>query len=199
MRTRQQLEDIIQRVVCELLPKMPPQDIRPAYQQQDMAGKDVLNDDTTHSYRGFTPDDNFIYITVNIGKGTVLSEVDASGNVRTGCGVTATFTLYGSQSAQLALCLFNLLKIPYAVDYLESYNLFLTNIADEIDEFHEIINEQWFERHEFDVSFIEPVNIRSPQYPNKASNSSVDIRVITNDDSGTNIIDTGVILSNVGK
>ena len=178
MRSRQQLEDCIQRLVCDLLPKMNKQDIRPAYQQQDNAGKDILNENSEHAYRGFTPNDNFIYITVSIGTNTVLTSVDRQGNVQTGFEVVSNFCFYGNQSSQLSLCLFNLLDIPYALDYLESHKLYTLKKDEEIAEMHEIINEQWYERHEFSVRFILPECIRSPKMPELSNEESLSVQVI---------------------
>ena len=183
MKSREQIEDTIQRIVCELLPKMPPQDIRPAYQEYDNASKAIFGENGSFETTGFTPQDNFIYITAKIGSGNALTGINNSGDVTVGYAVDVTFTFYGNQSPQLALCLFSLLEIDHAITTFESFGMYLHTKDNEIAEMREIINEQWFERHEFSVTFLIAENIRSP-FANIESNSrGVEISTITAHDN----------------
>jgi hypothetical protein len=164
---------------------MNPKDIRPAYQEQDNAGKDILQDNLEHTYAGFTPEDNFIYITVRFGTNTILTSVDSAGNIHTGYSADVTFTIYGNQSSELSIALASLLKIPYSIQVFEQNNLFITQYAQDIEEMHEIINEQWFERHEFDIKLVIPTVIKSPFYPNSVNTKSVSnsIKVIAHENN----------------
>ena len=175
MKSREYIEDTIQRIVCELLPKMPPQDIRPAYQENDTASKIVYGENDEVQTVGFTPLDNFIYITAKIGTNTALTSINKQGDVNTGFAVEVTFTFYGNQSPQLSLCLFSLLEIDNALSSFESGGLYLYQKAEEISEMRELINEQWFERHEFDAVFLCTETIRSPFEYKEAQSSSVSI------------------------
>ncbi len=175
MKSRQQIEDTIQRVVCELLPKMPPQDIRPAYQEEDNAGKTIFGQNEEAQTVGFTPQDNFIYITAKIGTDTALTSINNNGVISTGYAVNTTFTFYGSQSPQLSLCLFSLLEIEHALNTFEMLGMYLQSKDNEIAQMFEIINEQWFERHEFSVVFLVSESIRSPFIDETASSNSVKI------------------------
>lgn len=183
MKSRQQIEDTIQRIICELLPKMPPQDIRPAYQEHDIASKVIFNEDSSIQTTGFTPDDNFIYITAKIGSDTTLTGINNIGEITTGYAVNTTLTFYGSQSAQLSLCLFSLLSIEHALSSFEANGFYLYKKDNEIAQMHEIINEQWFERHEFNVTFLVSEVIRSPFEYKDATSASVKISTIVTSNS----------------
>lgn len=189
MRSREQYEDIIQKGICMILPKMPPQDIRPAYQQQDNAGKAVLSDDSEYEYLSFTPADNFIYIRVKIDDTPIGPYVSAEGNVEITNSIVATITIYGSQSSQLAKCVYSLLSTDTMIQYFGSENLFYQSISTDIDELREILNEQWYERHEFTVTFGESTIIRSPFKVTKAEDA--DIKTVTHE--GTIKINEGEI------
>lgn len=181
MKTRQDIEDIVQRVVRKLLPKMPSQDIRPAYQQNDMAGKSLLGNNTLDNYTGFNPTDNFMYIRVNMNPNTSESIVLDDGTVQITTQRAVTFTIYGEQSANIALCLASLLRTPASISCFEFCGLYLVDIDEQISELHEIINEEWYERHDFTIYLRESVTIPVPREI-KAFSSSVaqeyDIKVI---------------------
>lgn len=192
MKTREQYEDIIQKGICMILPKMPPQDIRPAYQQQDNAGKVMQTDDSTYEYLPFTPADNFIYIRVKISDTPIGPYVSATGVVEITNTINATITIYGSQSSQLAKCVYALLATDSIVQFFSSEGLFYQSISDRIDELREIINEQWYERHEFTISFGETTAIRSPENIKPVKADDADIRKFTYENDtkiGEDIID----------
>ena len=162
MKSREDIENIVQRITCKLLPKVPPEDIRPTYQQNDKAGRSIVTEDGTQQYIGYSAQDNFIYITVVLGSGSQAYVYD-DGIVKTTARRTVTFTFYGSQSSQLSLCLYSLLRLPQAISAFEHYGLYLQSIDDEISEMRELINEEWFERHDFTIIFNEIVTVKVPQ------------------------------------
>ena len=164
MKTRQDIEDIIQGVVCALLPKMPPEDIRPAYQQHDMAGKSLISDDGETDYTGFSPYDNFMYIRVKLSPQNSQSVTNTDGSIQIITEREITFTIYGDESANIALCLNSLLQTQAAIDELQSHGLYLLEIDTDIDELHEIINEEWYERHDFVARYNEIVTIPCPSF-----------------------------------
>jgi len=183
LRTREQLEDTIQKCVCQLLPKMPPQDIRPAYQQRDMAGKAYETDSQNYEYRGFSPNDNFIYIQVKIGSEPIGPYVSETGTVQITNLLQAKFIFYGPNSYQLALCLYSLLATEGALSYFETENLYISNKSENIDELRELVNEQWFERHEFTLNLYESLDIKTPAQLKVVPAESTNIKVIAYEDN----------------
>lgn len=181
MRSREQYEDIIQKGLCMLLPKMPPQDIRPAYQQQDNAGKVTESDDSTYEYIPFTPNDNFIYIRVKLGDTPIGPYVSLTGNVEITTSIEATITIYGSQSSQLSKCLYGLLATDFIVQFFAGEGLFYQSMSTNIDEMREIINEQWYERHEFTVVFGETTSIRLPQDVKPVESEAANVKTVVHE------------------
>lgn len=165
MNSRQYYEDSIQRLVCALLPKMPPEDIRPAYQQNDLAGKSVLNTDSEYDYVPFSYSDNFIYIQVFLGQNTLPGFMSDAQDGEVTLGIRSKFVLYGPESSALALCLWTLLQSSTAIEYFERLGLYIAQYSEDISEFHEIVNEQWFERHEFELYLSTSENIVNPCKP----------------------------------
>ena len=177
MKSRKEFEDIIQTVICQLLPKMPKEDIRPAWQQEDNAGKSILNEDSTHNYSGFTPNDNFIYVKCELGPDNDNTIINDNGDTETTNTVDTTITFYGPQSYQLSLQLFSLLKLTDTLQLFESYGLFFFDMSTSIDELHELINELWYERHEFSIVFKESVSIKLPQSVKPVQAQRANVRI----------------------
>ena len=176
MRKRQEIEDTVQRLVCCLLPKMPPSDIRPAYQQNDMAGNVILNADQEYEYKPFNINDNFIYIQCFIGPNTLPGYVSLAGDAEISNGVQIKYIFYGPESAQLASCLWTLLQTEFAIEYFQRMCLEIAYYDPDITELHEIVNEEWFERHEFTMYFTAVEKIINPYKPCPAEQAPVDVR-----------------------
>lgn len=162
MRTRIQIEDTIQYILCKMLPKVLPRNIRPAYQEYDNAGNVEVTDGNEYLYKEFTPNDDFIYFTPHFNTSDSESEIMPDGKVEMRRGITVKISVYGENCAANALTLMALLRSFPVMNYLHTQNLFIQDIDRQTIELHELANEQWYERQDFNFMLNEVVTVENP-------------------------------------
>ena len=169
MRTREDIENLFQSIVSALLPKMNPKLIRPAYQNDDSAGKPVLCEDGTYKYVGLTAEENYIYIRAHqVPQGT-QPVVYEDGRIETIITYPIQISVYGDQSSNIALCVFSMLRSQAVLQMLESNGLSLVTMSDDITDMHEILNAEWVHRCDFEYTIQEVINIPTPKFVKEAA------------------------------
>lgn len=177
LRTREELEDIFQRMVCEMLPKMHPQDIRPTYQQDLKNGKYVTNEFGETEIIPFTPHDNVIYLTVTPNSGTTQSYTTPAGFVRLRQEITLQISCYGEESSELSACVFSLARVEAFRYMLEAQGIYLETMDETIGQIWEIVNEEYMERHDFNIVYNQCVDIANPLMNKVAKTYKTDVEV----------------------
>lgn len=165
IKKREEVEDIFQAVLCKLVPQISPKNIRPAYQQQDYAGQNQY-EDGLQTYNGFTPNDNFIYFTAHFNTQPIQPTVE-NGRTYAQRGFYLKLSVYGPDSASIAVIITNLMYSNPVREYLQKYGFYISTI-DDITEMHELFGEQWYERDDVNIYYNEIIEIINPmiQDPN---------------------------------
>lgn len=172
LKSRIELEDIFQRMLCAMLPKMPPQDIRPTYQQGMKNGKYVTNEFNETEIIPFTPYDNVIYITVTTNPNSTQSYTLPNGITQLRQEVSLQISFYGGNSAENSTCAFSLMRVESFRYMLEAQGLYLQNMDETVAQFWELVNEEYMERHDFSATFNQSIEIANP-IPNKLAKYAV--------------------------
>lgn len=162
LRDRKTIEDILQRIFCAILPKLPPQRIRPAYQQDLKNGDYIVNDSGETEIKPFTPYDNYMYFTVIFDTDNTQSFTCENGDVNIRRGFKVSLDFYGDESSSLALCVQSLIRADSYMYALEANGLYLQSVDETINQMWENVNEEWTERHNFNININECVNIANP-------------------------------------
>lgn len=177
LRSRIELEDIFQRMLCDMLPDMDPQNIRPAYQQDMKNGKYVTNEFGETEIIPFTPYDNFIYFTVLINPNSSQSYTLPNGATQLRQEVTLQISFYGEESSELSTCAFSLVRAEGIRYLLEAQGLFLRTMDEEISMIWELVNEQYFERHDFSIVYNQSIEIANPIMNKLGKYGNLDVEV----------------------
>lgn len=177
LRNRRTIEDIFQRVFCSILPKLPPERIRPAYQQDMVNGDYIVNEFGETEIKPFTPYDNYMYFTVIFDGENTQSFLNADGSTSIRRGVKVAVDFYGEESSQLAICLQSLVRAESFMYTLEAQGLYLQQVDENINQVWELVNEEWVERHNFSITFNECVEIANPKPNVIAKDYEVDIDI----------------------
>lgn len=176
MRTRRQYEDIIHDLICRILPKFPPQDIRPAYQSnRDYASKNSISlDPADDGITGYSNEDNFMYFVVKFDPLTSMPYIDEEGNANVTRVIDVTCSVYGESSANVALLINTLVLGPDAQSFLQQYGLHTYNeMGWSINQINEEINGEYWERHDVSFKLSESIDLVVPYYPVVAKETEV--------------------------
>lgn len=181
LRSRATIEDIIQRILCDILPKFKPNRIRPAYQTEMKNGDYIVNEFGETEIIPFTPHDDFIYFAIIFDTDDTQSFTYPNGDVQIRRPISVSLSIYGGHSSEISLCVFSLIRGDSFMYKLQSKGLYLQNMDETINQMWELVNEEWFERHDFSIRFNEIVNIENPKpnLPAEDYNVVVDVRVET--------------------
>ena len=158
MRTRQETEDLIHDVLCKILPKMAKSRIRPGYQTDDIAGDSVLDESGEYVIKPFTPQDNFIYFLVKFENNDLLPDISQSEDAISNRYITINISCYGEESNAYACVIYALFRSDYIIQYLNSYGLYLNTVST-ISELRELVNEEWFDRHNLNITLNEELRL----------------------------------------
>lgn len=171
MRTRQEYEDIIHDLICRMLPKFPPEDIKPAYQfNRTYSGKNAIaltpEDD---GIMGYTNVDNFMFFVVKFDPLTFQPYADAEGNMDTNRVIEVTCSVYGESSANVALLINSLLLGSDAQLFMQGYGLHTyDDFSWGITQINEEINGEYWERHDVTFKLIESIDLVVPYFAQPA-------------------------------
>lgn len=157
MRTRQETEDLIHSILSKILPKMPKSRIRPGYQTDDIVGDTVLDDAGNYIIKPFTPKDNFIYFGVKFG-GDLLPNVSQLSDAKSNRQITVNISCYGEDSNAYAYYLHALIRSNYILQMINSFGIFLQTVS-EISGMRELVNEEWFDRHNVTITLNEEIDL----------------------------------------
>ena len=160
------IEDTFQRMLCEMVPEVDNQNIRPAYQQNELAGKYITNEFGETEVVPFTPHDNFIYFTVIFDSEETQSYTFPNGDVELRRGVSLQVSCYGEDSEDISSKIFSLIRADSFMYMLQAQGLFLQSMDDTINQLWENVNEEWIERHDFTAKYNKVFKIENP-LPNK--------------------------------
>lgn len=178
MRTRRQYEDIIHDFICRILPKFPPEDIRPAYQPvTSYTGKNMVSlNPADDGITGYSNVDNFMYFVVKFDNVTALPYIDEDGSADTTRILEVTCTVYGESSANVALLLDTLILGPDAQAFLHQYGLHTYNESSwSVSQMNEEINGQYWERHDVSFRLMESIDLVVPYEPEIAEKADITI------------------------
>lgn len=180
LRSRIELEDIFQRMLCAMLPNMPPQDIRPTYQNDLKNGKYVTNEFGETEIIPFTPHDNVIYFTVVLNPNNSQSYTLPNGATQLRQEIRVQFSFYGEESAELSTCAFSLMRVEAFRYMLEAQGIYLETMDEEVAQIWELVNEEYMERHDFNAVFNQSIEIMNPIMNKVAKASSIDVEAEDN-------------------
>lgn len=183
--TREQYEDFFHTIISSMLPELDKRLIRPSYQSVGgLAAKNTINQQYNDGVSGFTYKDDFIYFRVDF-EGYKES-FTGYGNPTIQRFVDVSISFYGENSALYCLKVISLIRISAIIDMLEKNGLYLYN-TDTPSATHENINNEWWERHDFKITFNENLVIEEPESFKTLSADEValnpgDINVIVKED-----------------
>ena len=172
LKSRIELEDIFQRMLCAMLPKMPPQDIRPTFQQAMQNGKYVINEFGETEIIPFTPSDNVIYFTVTTNPNSTQSYTLPDGTTQLRQEVNLQISFYGGNSSELSTCAFSLMRVEAFRYMLEAQGLYLETMDETVSQ---------MERHDFSATFNQSIEIANPIMNKIAEHAVLGIQEDTDD------------------
>ena len=178
MKTREQYEDIIQQAITKMLPKFPLENIRPAFSKRGgKNGKVIVEEGKAIAMSAFENGCDYIYFNIVFDTEDLDAVVYEDGSVDITRVFDVIITLYGNNSAGLAVLLKSLIKTQYMQSYFNQKDLYLLDDKG-IQQLNEIINAEYWERRDLTLQFNEKVDIKVPEFDSVAIIQ--DKKVITN-------------------
>lgn len=168
MRTRSQYEDIVHDLICRMLPKFPPQDIKPAYQaDRSYLGKnDISLSPADDGITGYTNIDNFMFFNIKFDSVLTQPFVDIDGSADLSRIIEVQCSVYGQSSNNVALLIYSLLMGYDAQAFMHSYGLHTYDeLGWNIIQVNEEINGQFWERHDVIFKLTESIDLVVPYEP----------------------------------
>lgn len=166
MRTRIEIENIIQECIHLILPDFDRTKIRPSYQNDADMGKNMVYPiDNTKTIGPLTCHDNFIYFFVQFNTDAQQTvNIANDGAVDITRSLNVLIDIYGDDSQALALVIMSVIKSQFILNYLSENGLYLITNYVSAKQINEIIQDEWWVRQQLSFDLAENVTIDMTKY-----------------------------------